>query len=342
VPWAYQVTAQDAENNPLTFSLGAHPDGMTIDPSSGLVSWTPPSSQAGQQPLVEVTASEPSGAADTESFNLPVVATTPNTAPTITSTPRTSVRLGGSYSYQVVATDPTGDPLTFSLPTAPAGMTIDAKTGLVSWKPTAAELGSNPVQVRVDDTRGGFAVQGFSISVASQSVNQPPSIVSNPPQTATVGVLYAYNLQGTDPDNDPLTWSLDTGPAGMSIDPTLGTVRWTPTADQLGMQNVVVRLVDGQGGVATQSYAIAVRSVNLPPSINSSPPTTADTVDTYDYAVNATDPDNYPLTFSLTTSPSGMTIDPQSGLVTWSPTASQVGSQNVAIEVSDGQRGIAT
>jgi hypothetical protein len=37
--------------------------------------------------------------------------------------------------------------LTFSLPTAPAGMTIDA-AGLVTWQPTAAQFGSHPVQVR--------------------------------------------------------------------------------------------------------------------------------------------------------------------------------------------------
>ena len=187
-----------------------------------------------------------------------------------------------------------------------------------------------------------IATQTFSINVVSQSVNHPPSITSNPPQAATVGKLYAYDLKGTDPDNDPLVWSLDTAPAGMSIDPTLGTLRWTPTADQLGSQNVVVRVIDGQGGYATQSYAITVRSVNLPPAITSVPPTTADTADTYTYAVRATDPENDPLTFSLTTFPTGMTIDTQTGFIQWSPDATQVGSQNVAIQVDDGQGGIAT
>jgi hypothetical protein len=38
-----------------------------------------------------------------------------NTAPTITSTPRTSTRQGNLYTYQVQATDPEGDRLTYSL-----------------------------------------------------------------------------------------------------------------------------------------------------------------------------------------------------------------------------------
>jgi hypothetical protein len=61
----------------------------------------------------------------------------------------------------------------------------------------------------------------------------------------------------------------------MSIDAVRGTIRWTPTADQLGSQSVVVRVLDGQGGFATQSYTVAVRALNLPPGITSTPPTTA-------------------------------------------------------------------
>jgi YD repeat-containing protein len=198
------------------------------------------------------------------------------------------------------------------------------------------------VQVRVDDGRGGFATQTYSINVVSQSVNHAPSIVSNPPQVATVGKLYSYNLVGSDPDNDPLVWSFDAAPAGMSIDANLGTLRWTPTADELGSQNVVVRVIDGQGGFATQTYSVMVHSVNLPPSISSVPPTTADTADTYTYAVRATDPENDPLIFSLTTFPAGMTIDKDSGFIQWSPDETQVGSQSVAIQVDDGNGGTAT
>ena len=174
-------------------------------------------------------------------------------------------------------------------------------------------------------------------------VNQPPSITSNPPQAATVGNLYAYDLKGSDPDNDPLTWSLDTAPQGMSIDPSLGTLRWTPTADELGSQNVVVRLTDSQGGYATQSYAIIVRAVNLPPSISSVPPTTADTADTYTYAVRATDPQGLPSDLQpdhrahrhddrpdTPGSSPGAPPRPSSARRTW------------RIQVDDGQGGIAT
>ncbi|HUE70455.1 MAG TPA: putative Ig domain-containing protein [Pirellulaceae bacterium] len=340
LPWQYQVAAQDADGDVITFDLDESPAGMTIDAATGLVTWTPAAGQVGDQ-HVAVRASDGRGASTTQSFDLPVVATAPNDPPTITSSPRGRVRIGDVYLYQTIASDPNGDPLTFSLPIAPAGMTIDA-TGLVTWQPTAEQLGSHQVQVRVEDGRGGFATQTWSVSVVTQTSNQPPSITSTPPQAATVGRQYAYDAAATDPDGDPLTWSLDTAPAGMSIDPARGTIRWVPTSDQTGEQSVVVRATDTQGGWATQSFSIITRAVNLPPAINSTPPTTAVVAQLYTYAVRATDPESDPLTFSLTTAPAGMTIDSASGLISWTPTAAQSGSFAVGIQVTDGQGGLAT
>ena len=340
LPWQYQVAAQDADGDAIGFELVEAPAGMTIDAASGLVTWTPSAGQVGTH-HVAVRASDGRGASTTQSFDLPVVATAPNDPPTITSSPRGRVRIDDVYLYQALASDPNGDPLTYSLPTFPAGMTIDA-AGLVSWQPTAEQLGSHQVQVRVDDGRGSFATQTYSISVVTQTSNQPPSITSTPPQAATVGRQYAYDAAGIDPDGDPLTWSLDTAPAGMSIDPARGTIRWTPTSDQTGEQSVVVRVTDTQGGWGTQSFSIVTRAVNLPPAISSTPPTTAVASRLYTYAVRATDPESDPLAFSLTAAPTGMSIDAASGLISWTPTAAQLGSFTVNLRVADGQGGVAT
>src|SRR5262249_37436023 len=142
--------AQDAEGDPITFSLGSHPDPMAIDPNTGLVTWTPTADQVGSQ-HVEVTASDNHGASTTQIFDLPVVATAVDDPPTITSKPPATVRLGSTYLYQVIATDPNGDKLTYSLTTKPDQMGIDPNTGLITWKPAATQLGPNAVAVRVDD-----------------------------------------------------------------------------------------------------------------------------------------------------------------------------------------------
>ena len=341
LPYQYQVTAQDADGDPVVFSLGAHPDGMTIHPTTGLLQWTPAANQVGS-PHVEVIASDNRGDSTTQSFDLPTVATATDRSPEITSRPRNSVQLGATYLYAVQAFDPDGDPLRYSLPEFPVGMTIDFFTGLVTWVPTATQMGPHAVQVKVDDGRGMAVIQSFTVSVLNQVPNQAPTIVSTPPFSATVARNYVYDVGATDPDGDPLAFSLDTAPAGMSIDAALGTIRWIPTADHVGSQNVVVRVNDTQGGFATQSFTIVVRAVNVPPAISSTPPTFGSVGNAYFYAVRASDVDGDALNFAPITMPAGMTIDPLTGLIEWTPLASQLGSQGVAFRVDDGQGGVAT
>jgi len=107
--------------------------------------------QPGSNTLL-VTATDPVGNVGTAS--IPVTFTLINRPPVITSTPVTTVVEGQPYSYDVEATDPdAGDVLTFSLDIAPAGMTINATTGVIHWTPVNVKACA-AVTVRVQDTRG--------------------------------------------------------------------------------------------------------------------------------------------------------------------------------------------
>src|SRR5205807_8426300 len=112
-----------------------------------------------------------------------------NHAPVIASTPVTSATVGQPYSYDVDATDPdVGDTLTFSLTTAPAGMTIDPTTGLIQWTPTAAQSGDHAVVVRVQDAAGLLATQSFTLTVLTR-VNHPPVAVDDTYEVDENGTL---------------------------------------------------------------------------------------------------------------------------------------------------------
>ncbi|HIP73408.1 MAG TPA: hypothetical protein EYH05_18665, partial [Anaerolineae bacterium] len=59
--------------------------------------------------------------------------------PAISSSGGTAIFLGDTYTYDVQAA---GYPLpAFSLQNAPAGMSIDPATGLISWTPAANQIG---------------------------------------------------------------------------------------------------------------------------------------------------------------------------------------------------------
>jgi hypothetical protein len=62
-----------------------------------------------------------------------IVITISNALPEIKPSSETFRFDGDFYSYQVKATDPDGDPLTYFLKSAPAGMTINPSAGLIQW-----------------------------------------------------------------------------------------------------------------------------------------------------------------------------------------------------------------
>lgn len=339
VPYRYQVQAQDAAGGPLSYALVSGPPGMAVDPASGQLSWTPASGQVGDWHVV-VSAGQPGGGQGLQAFDLTVLATAPARPPRITSTPRTAVRLDRVYVYPLAVANPDAVPLSYVLDRAPAGMTVDGE-GVLRWTPTPEQFGANPVTVRVEDGRGQADVQDFTVEVASRDVNLPPRILSTPPPAATLGRPYAYDLAAADPDGDPVLWTLLQGPAGLSLDPLRGTLRWTPSDGQLGPQAVVVQVQDALLAAATQAFTITVRAENVPPVITSAPPTTAAVAAIYAYSVQAVSPLGLPLSWSLAAAPAGMSIDPGSGLVTWTPAADQTGPQAVTVRAEDGQGGMA-
>jgi len=74
---------------------------------------------------------------------------------------------------------------------------------------------------------------------------------------------------------------------------------------------------------------------NHAPKISSTPVTTTAMSALYTYDVEASDMDGDTLTYGLTFSPMGMTIDPSTGVIQWIPDA--IGNYDVTLQVSDGE-----
>jgi hypothetical protein len=336
--YKYDGEATDPDvGDQLTFSLDEAPDGMSIDPVTGVIEWTPTNDNVGENNVV-VQVEDKEGLSGTQSFKITV--TNVNEPPKITSTAITTAIDNEQYNYDVEATDPdVGDELFFSLVDLPDGMTIDKTSGLIQWTPTSDDLGQHLVTVRVEDPGGLSDTQSFTITVGQ--VNHAPEITSTPVIIATQDELYSYDVEATDPDEDDadeLEFSLYESPDGMIIDPSTGEIQWTPSAYQVGIVDVVVRVKDSGGLFNIQPFTVTVENINDPPEITSDPVTTATQGQEYIYLVEATDPDEDDvdqLTYSLIgTPPVGMTINAD-GLIEWTPSASQVGDNEVTIRVED-------
>jgi hypothetical protein len=71
------------------------------------------------------------------------------------------------YDYLVKVTDIDGDPVAFSLETAPPGMSIDRATGRITWNVTPGLSGTHRVKIIADDGQGGTTWQEFEITIPS-------------------------------------------------------------------------------------------------------------------------------------------------------------------------------
>jgi RHS repeat-associated protein/uncharacterized repeat protein (TIGR01451 family) len=108
------------------------------------------------------------GVLESNTATVRILVRDPNAPPQFTSAAVTHGASGVAYAYAAQASDPdAADILTYSLPTAPIGMSIDGASGLIQWTPDTAQAGIHSVVVKVADVRGLYALQGFSIEVGA-------------------------------------------------------------------------------------------------------------------------------------------------------------------------------
>lgn len=270
------------------------------------------------------------------SVNITAVVSGDN-APIITSSPVTSSSLGGAYSYDVEASDiDAGDTLTFTLLTAPTGMTIDSATGVISWVPDAT--GPADVDVQVTDSSGLTDRQLYLILVNGGDNDQPPTLEPIADQFTVAGNTLTLTAVGLDPENETLRYSLNVAPDGLVINSATGEVQWSPTSNQLGSAAVTVTVQDPGGQTAQQSFSVEVDSEapNNRPELAAISDVEVDAQEPVAVTLMATDEDiNDILTFALEGVPATAQFDALAGRFNWVPTSSEVGSYDLTASVTD-------
>src|SRR4030042_2471610 len=74
--------------------------------------------------------------------------------------------------------------------------------------------------------------------IPPNTINYTPVITSTPVSAATAEVAYTYDVNATDLNADPLIYSLEIFPTGMTIDSGSGVINWTPSLAQVGDHTV--------------------------------------------------------------------------------------------------------
>ncbi len=326
-PVSFGVSASDPDGNTLSYSALNLPDGVSINPATGAISGTLSYSSAGTH-HVQIRVFD---GLDTTMVPFTWTVTPVNRPPTVTAPDRTNAE-NDTVTYSVTAADPDLDTLTFSATGLPPGITINTETGVMTGTLGYSTAAGSPYSVVVTVSDGSLTADApFTWTVTD--TNAPPVITNPGPLTHAEGATISLGVSASDEDGQSLSFSATNLPPGLTM-ASNGQVTGLLGYEAAGSYTVIVAVDDGVTS-RTMTFVWTITPVNRPPTVSAPNRSNAEN-DTVSYAVTGSDPDGDVLTYSATGLPLGISIHPNTGVISGYLGYTTAGTYNPVVTVSDG------
>jgi hypothetical protein len=306
-PYAWSVNA------------GSLPAGITLS-SAGVLAGTP--TTVGSSSFT-VNVIDQNGGIATTAITLAVVA-----APALSSRAPSSGEVGAAYSVTLAVSGGVG-PYTWSVSSGslPAGIALNASTGVLSGSPTVA--GTSSFTVKVTDANGQSATQATTLTVVAG-----PALSFPAPSSGEVKTAYSVTL-AVSGGTGPYTWSVSSGslPDGITLNGSTGVLSGSPTV--AGTSSFTVKVTDANGQTATELTSLVVVAG---PALSFPAPPSGEVTAPY-LVTLAVSGGTGPYTWSVSSGslPAGITLDPSTGVLSGTPTADGTSSFTVKVTDANGQ-----
>jgi hypothetical protein len=324
----FTVTATDADQDTLTYSVTNLPSGANFNTSTGVFNWTSPVAGTYYNIVFGVTDGKLEPVTRTIWINVNAA----NHSPVLNSIGNKTSSVGQPLSFTVTATDADQDTLTYSVTNLPSGANFNTSTGVFNWTPDNANVYSN-VTFGVTDGKSTPVTETINITI--NAVNHPPVLGPIGNKTGSVGQPLSFTITASDADHDTLTYSASNLPGGVSFNTSTGVFNWTPDSASV-YSNVSFGITDGKSAPVTETITITINAVNHPPVLSSIGNKTVNVGQLLSFTITATDADQDALTYSVTNLPNGANFDTSTGVFNWTPDNADVYS-NITFSVTDGK-----
>ena len=213
--YSFIPTANDIDGDTLSFSVSNLPAWASFNATNGALTGTPDTLDVGVSGSIVITVSDGTTNASLPAFSI-TVNSAPNTAPTISGTPSTTVTENAAYSFVPTTNDIDGDTLSFSVSNLPAWASFNATTGALTGTPGNLDVGvSGSMIITVSDGVASTSLPAFSINVTAATTSFGTATLSwLPPTENTDGSvltdLAGYKIYyGTESGNYTSTITID-------------------------------------------------------------------------------------------------------------------------------------
>lgn len=222
-------------------------------------------------------------------------------------------------------------------------MFIVGCTGDAPEKPGADNTPSSSRSTQIASSESTMRGQEDS-SAPMPILNSPPTVtaVSIDPELPRRNSTLKAKVEASDPDGDTIAFSYQWVKNGNVL---IGEASETLMDSTLKKGDKILLRVSpyDMEGTGEEVVSQEIVILNSAPIITSSPKAQRLKSTLYQYQAVAEDPDGDPITFSLSpSSPQGMTIDPQTGLIQWRIGRNDAGTYTIEIIATDGDEGRCT
>ena len=182
-----------------------------------------------------------------------------------------------------------------------------------------------------------LATPAHAAKLLSGYISNMPKISGTPTTSVVAGNNYSFQPTASDPNGDPLVFSINKRPSWARFDTATGRLYGVPTSADAGRtRDIVISVSDGKYVAKLPRFTLRV-SAGTAPTISGSPPTTVSAGSPYDFKPTAADPDGQALTFAVINKPTWASFDAATGRLSGTPGAISAGTySNVGISVTDG------
>lgn len=329
------VQASDPDGDTLSYRLDAAPDGATIDAASGLIAWT----AAGPNASYGFTVTVSDGVRETtRSFQVTVLPREVENQAPVANADAAEVQAGGTVLIDVLANDvdPEGEALAIDALTQPANGTVTLEDGRIRYTPAEGFTGSDSFGYTIVDPLGASASTSVTVEVRV-TPNTAPVAVDDAVTVAEDGTLRVDVLANdSDADDDALTiLEVSAAQHGTAVLEG-GQVRYTPSANYHGSEELVYRIGDGRGGEATARVVITVTAVNdAPVAVDDRASVAEDGTVLIEVLANDADLDGEALTLTIAGAPAHGTAVLEGGRIRYTPAANYHGTDRFSYRVTD-------